>query len=92
MASQRCGKPPRVRDGGQATGTASFVRFAYLLEHVGSWSIPDLDDLLVEITRDRELSEPEREELLTCLYAVLWRRAQEELAQGAANGGGHLEE
>lgn len=84
MATERCGKPPMDRDGGQATGTTSYVRFAYLLERVGSWAISDLEDLLVEIQRDRELTEDQRGELLKCLYAVLWRRAQEELGRETA--------
>ncbi len=57
----------------------SFEQFAYLLERVGSWPIPDLGDLMVEIRRDDELAENDRKALLDRLYTVLWRRAQQEL-------------
>ena len=63
----------------------SFAQFTYLLEHVHSWPIPDLGDLMVEIRRDGELGDEERQALLERLYGVLWQRAQEEMEQ--AEGG-----
>ncbi|MEJ2292986.1 MAG: hypothetical protein P8Y13_12310 [Deinococcales bacterium] len=56
-----------------------YAQFAYLLERVGSWPIQDLGDLMVEIRRDDELADEERQQLLERLYGVLWARAQEEL-------------
>ncbi len=62
----------------------SFAQFTYLLEHVRSWPIPDLGDLMVEIRRDGELADEERKALLERLYGVLWQRAQEEIERGKA--------
>jgi len=59
----------------------SFAQYAYLLARVGSWPIQDLGDLMVEIRHDGGLAEDERQALLERLYAVLWKRAQEELAR-----------
>ena len=62
----------------------SFAQFTYLLERVRSWPIPDLGDLMVEIRRDAELGDEERNALLERLYGVLWQRAQEEMEQPEA--------
>lgn len=69
----------------------SFAEYTYLLGRVGSWTINDLGDMLVEIERDVELSAGERKELLEALYRLLWQRAQVEMkgsgGPGPAPGG-----
>jgi len=55
-----------------------FVEYSNLVDRVDRWSMRDLEDLMLEIERDRELDGPQRSELLRRLYAVLWRRAQGE--------------
>lgn len=70
----------------------SFRQYAYLLGRVGSWSMNDLEDLMIEIERDADLARGERRELLERLYRLLWRRAQDELGRPTLDGardGGH---
>ena len=57
-----------------------YGEYDYLLGRVDRWTMLDLDDLMLEIEKDKGLTEPERKELLERLYAILWRRAQQEMA------------
>lgn len=65
----------------------SFRQYAYLLGRVGSWSMNDLEDMMIEIERDADLARGERRELLQRLYRLLWRRAQDELRRPALDPG-----
>ncbi len=56
-----------------------YGEYDYLLGRVDRWTMLDLDDLLLEIETDSGLAEPERQELLKRVYAILWRRAQLEM-------------
>lgn len=42
----------------------------------------DLDDLMLEVETDVDLTEQERRELLDRLYRILWQRAQSEIKGG----------
>lgn len=55
-----------------------FVEYSYLVDRVDRWSMRDLEDLMLEIERDRELDDAQKKELLRRLYALLWRRAKGE--------------
>lgn len=50
--------------------------YDYLLGRVGGWSMLDLDDLLLEIETDKQLTEAERKALLARVYAILWGRVK----------------
>lgn len=56
-----------------------YGEYDYLLGRVDSWSMLDLDDLMLEIETDKGLSADERKELLARVYEILWRRAQKEM-------------
>ncbi len=67
-----------------------YGEYDYLLGRVDSWTMLDLDDLMLEIETDKGLTAPERKELLARVYEILWRRAQKEMRpQEGSRGTAH---
>lgn len=84
-ASSSCPTPSGQASPGSGQAPTGGVKrsrygeYNYLLGRVDSWSMLDLDDLMLEIETDRGLSADERKELLARVYEILWRRAQKEM-------------
>lgn len=69
-------------EGSRVPLRSTFEEYAYLLSRVAGWSMMDLDDLMLEVETDVDLTEQERRELLDRLYRILWQRAQSEIKGG----------
>jgi len=67
-------------DSGSSSKRSRYGEYDYLLGRVDRWSMLDLDDLMLEIEKDDGLTAAQRKELLERVYAILWRRAQLEMA------------
>jgi hypothetical protein len=55
---------------------SSYQTYLHLIERVDGWDFADLGDLLLEIRRDPDLDDREREQLLEEVYRLIWKRAK----------------
>jgi hypothetical protein len=55
---------------------SSYQTYLHLIERVDAWDFTDLGDLLLEVRRDPDLDDRERDQLLEEVYRLIWKRAE----------------